>query len=410
MEFTDHFCWNIDTPYITSPQSSTDFASNHRRSHSWTSPTKAQPHTIDHQITNTLSSRPRLSPSIPPHIASRSPSLSCIIDKRDRLTVPPPPRQVSRYSLPPPSIGKIEEALHLLGDISLEVNASPTSLTGEMTFKRSDSSNPVDMLHFRGERSHSVLLPERPDLRRQKSFSSLAGPRLTEIEVTSRWSTESSRSPLSVGKLTAVQRMSSAGSLADSRRSPSQKGFRTKANPNSGSVAKTAMNLPHLWPSHQRHVSASMVSSSLADFVISPPLEARPREREKLHRRATTSRSRQPCRLSMSLAPPAHAGRLDISQNSQGLNLSSVDAPMTGVCEQAKATESAKPLQRVEAWSKGFLGRTGLDLSTPKFATGTETHQKIDKAPPFQDTLCVDTVVGSGEEEEIEVFSGFDDI
>lgn len=91
--------------------------------------------------------------------------------------------------------------------------------------------------------------------------------------------------------------------------------------------------------------------------------------------------------------------------------MAGVDVPMNGVRERAKAAESAKPLQRVAVWSKGFLSQKSLDLSSPKSPTTAERHHITGKAPPSQEALCVDTTVKSGDdEEEIELFLGFDDI
>lgn len=257
-------------------------------------------------------------------------------------------------------------------------------------------------------RSLSAVLPDRPDLRRQKSFSSLAEPRLANIEVTSNWSTESSPSQSAATKLVAVQRRGETGPPAVSRCNPFLDGFASLACQDSNSNSKRGTRLPHLRPSHQRHVSAPMVSSSIANFVIPTPLECRPREQERLHRRATTSRSRQPSRLNMNLNPQTQAGSCDTPQERRRPNSNTFSTSVESQ-EQSHNRESSTPSQKASKWGRDLLSwKITSSLVSP---TVGEAHNDLIKCSQAQVASCSESAFDDEDDgEETEVFLGFNDI
>lgn len=304
--------------------------------------------------------------------------------------------------------------IHYFGDLSLNANTSPTSITSGMTIASSDSSlgaGSGKTFHPLRGRSLSADVHDRPTLQRQKSVSSLAEPRLANIEVMSKWSMETSHSQSAATKLVEVQRMGDGVSPVVSRCNPFFDGFAPKGVRGSSPVAKATTGLPHLRPSHHRHVSAPMISTTVANFVIPPPLESRPRVKEKLHRRATTSKLRQPSRLNMNLSIHASAGSCDTSQPQRRLNPTDVGARDDARASLEDIRDSATPSQKLGKWGRDLFGwEAASALDSPTVSDGHEDTAKESQARMLSfGEFALDEGDGE-EEEEIEVFLGFNDI
>lgn len=172
------------------------------------------------------------------------------------------------------------------------------------------------------------------------------------------------------------------------------------------STAKGVARPSHLRPTHHRHVSAPMVSSSIANFVIPPPLEARPHLQEKAHRRATTSKFKQPGRLDMN-AP------LDSTGPDTPSHRQRADSLRTCISERRtthlSAQSPARPSSSAGRWARGLFSWNAARSTQPRLEQNVALNANgdLDQDKFANRSLRQDE---TGSEEETEVFLGLDDI
>lgn len=381
-----------------------------RRSQTWTSPVET-PLAGRSKISNTLSSIQRLGSEIHRPIIARSPSTSCLVETKARLGVLPPPRPQSSASFATQASAKDPSSLSEDPVFNL-ISASPTSTTSK---ESSDGSVPTSpgrsgREDFRaiGRAASFAAFPRRPNLHRQNSFASLAEPRLANVEVMSTWSTGSSRLCSAAVDLAATQKRKCPSSALEAPSNPFFEGFRSQSPQRSNSLTKEAVRPSPLRLTHQRHVSAPMVSSSIANFVIPPPLEARPHMQEKIHRRATTSRFRstQPTRQEMKPQMCPEEPIIPFRRRRTDSTSSCASMKRSDLLEEDGSAESPT---RPGRWARGLFSWKGISL--------IESRAEEEARHEARETACMDQLQsldiaedGNESEEETEVFLGLDDI
>ncbi|KAJ9116894.1 hypothetical protein QFC22_004551 [Naganishia vaughanmartiniae] len=379
-----------------------------RRSQTWTSPTNGG--TAARKISNTLSTVERPGFLLAPMIA-RSPSASCLPTRSEKMGyLLPPPRSRSRSSHK--TLGKEDDEISYLAESSLNLSSSPTSLHwNNLNTVSADSTSPMSF-NNKGisalPRVPSLMMGTgRRSLHRQSSNSSLAEPRMANVEVTSRWSTAVVNPRRATKELNDL-RDTCISTAVDKPTNPFLSGFRSEHLKRSSSVSKHGQKPSPLRPTHQRHVSAPMVSGSIANFLIAPPLEARPQARENPHRKATTALSRQPSRLEMR---NRDVFETDSPATQKGL-LSTVSVEQRITALPVATKDDRRPsLSRASSgsWTRSFLDAKFL----PRRSRNVEraiNHNCDEKAEPEQNRLNGAVDEEGGDEEEIEVFLGLDDI
>lgn len=165
-------------------------------------------------------------------------------------------------------------------------------------------------------------------------------------------------------------------------------------------AAKEVVRPSHLRPTHHRHVSAPMVSSSIANFVIPPPLEARPYLQQKVHRRATTSKFKQPGRLDVHAQPGPDAPETP-SQRHRTDSLTSCTSERR--LAHLSVESPVKP-SNAGRWARDLFSWTAASIQSP-----AEENVKL-IADDVKDQLAGLNLGQEESDDEIEVFLGLDDI
>lgn len=376
-----------------------------RRSQTWTSPTDGG--NAGRKISNTLSCVEKPGFILPP-VITRSPSASCLLPKSDKMGyLLPPPRSRSRSSLKPP-VKDVDEISYLV-ESSLNLSNSPVSLHSDLNTVSTVPVSPASINNKGMGAAHrvpSLMVTRQRSLQGQSSTSSLAEPRVANVEVTSRWSTTSVKPPHAIKELSDL-RDTCISTAIDKPVNPFLSGFRSEHIKRSNSVSKHGQKPSPLRPTHQRHVSAPMVSGSIANFLIAPPLETRPHTRETPHRKATTALSRQPSRLDMhnrdAIRPESPATR-------KGM-LSTVSGEKRDIAVSAVIPQERPSLIRASSssWTKNFLDANFLPRRSRR-AISTVNRDCDDKAELDQTGVNTAVHEEGEDQEEIEVFLGLDDI
>ncbi|KAJ9101850.1 hypothetical protein QFC21_003190 [Naganishia friedmannii] len=341
---------------------------------------------------------------------TRSPSATCLATRSDKKGfLLPPPRNCSRSIFKPP--GTDDGEISYLAESSLNLSSSPTSLHSNLN---TVNAVPVSPVSFDGKklsvrpRVPSLMTSQRGSLHRQSSSSSLAEPQVANIEVTSRWSTTVA-SHRDATKELGDLRDACVSTAVDKPTNPFVSGFRSEHLKRSNSVSKHGQRPSPLRPTHQRHVSAPMVSGSIANFLVAPPLEARPQYRENPHRKATTALSRQPSRLEMRnrdvIGPDSPATQKGI------LSTVSLEKRITAISVATKNERPALSRASSGSWTRNFLDSNFLPGRSRNVVNTTIKHHCDDKAGLEQNHFSSGVEEADEEvEEEIEVFLGLDDI
>ncbi|KAJ9122683.1 hypothetical protein QFC24_004112 [Naganishia onofrii] len=256
-------------------------------------------------------------------------------------------------------------------------------------------------------RSRSSLKPPGKEDEESSNNSSLAEPRVANVEVTSRWSTTAINPRLATKELRELQG-AHISTAVDKPVNPFLSGFRSEHLKRSNSVSKQKPS--PLRPTHQRHVSAPMVSGSIANFRIAPPLEVRPQARENTHRKATTALSRQPSRLEMRNRDVAGP---DSPFTQKGM-LSTISTKNCITVIPA-ATKNERPvLSRASSssWTRNFLDGNFMPGRLRNVADADKSDYYDIKSELEQNCFGAAVVEKEegGDEEELEVFLGLDDI
>lgn len=321
----------------------------------------------------------------------------------------PPPRSRSRSSLNKPP-GKEDEEISYLAESSLNLSSSPASFHSEQNTLSTVPTSPMS-LDSKGviaySRVPSLMAARLGTVRRQSSNnSSLAEPRVANVEVTSRWSTTAINPRRATKELRELQE-AHISTAVDKPVNPFLSGFRSEHLKRSNSVSKQKPS--PLRPTHQRHVSAPMVSGSIANFRIAPPLEVRPQARENTHRKATTALSRQPSRLEMRNRDVAGP---DSPFTQKGM-LSTISTKNCITVIPA-ATKNERPVLRrasSSSWTRNFLDGNFMPGRLRNVADADKSGYDI-KSELEQNCFGAAVVEKEegGDEEELEVFLGLDDI
>ncbi|KAJ9113839.1 hypothetical protein QFC19_000032 [Naganishia cerealis] len=339
--------------------------------------------------------------------------MSCLPIKGHRMDdmLPPPRRPRSRSTLQPRDPDHDE--ISYLAEFSLNVSNSPTSIDSNMNALSTTTSVSPMSNDNKGmsalPRVPSMVISRRGSLHLQRSNSSLAEPRLANVEVTSRWSTEALHPRHATRELSNL-REGCISTAVDKPVNPFLSGFREEHLQRSKSASKHQGVRPSpLHATHQRHVSAPMVSSRVANFIIPPPQGVRLRGQESPHRKATTCLSRQPSRLEMR-GRDSNGSASPIMQPRK-LSTASTDKHTEGEPAGTKVEQPSLSRMFSRSWSQNFLDSHFLPKGGSRHIVSTTKQNSDGKEQGEQDFFNVArTEEEEDGEDETEVFLGLDDI